>query len=255
MQNSYSIRTLVFRLAAAGLVTASLGACNIVQRLSDVGQAPKLATIENPVRAKSYRPVTMPMPSPEPPSHSANSLWRSGARAFFKDQRAARVGDLVTVNVTIEDEASLNNTTARSRDADEDAHATSILGIETRFGEIFPEAIDPTDLVDLGSDSNHTGKGSVDRKETVKVKLAATVTQVLPNGNLVISGRQEIRVNFEVRELSVTGIVRPEDISATNTINSEQIAEARVAYGGRGQISDVQQPRYGQQLFDIIFPF
>lgn len=243
------------RLIVVGLLSATLSACNIVSRLSNIGQEPKLATIDNPVQLKSYRPVTMPMPAPEPPSHSANSLWRSGARAFFKDQRASRVGDLVTVNVTIEDEAKLNNTTARSRDADEDAQATSLLGIETRFGEIFPEAIDPTDLVDFGSDSSHTGKGSVDRNETIKVKLAATITQVLPNGNLVISGRQEVRVNFEVRELTITGIVRPEDISATNTVNHEQIAEARVSYGGRGQLSDVQQPRYGQQIFDIIFPF
>ena len=148
-----------------------------------------------------------------------------------------------------------SNTTARTREAGEDAQATNILGVESRFGEIFPEAIDPTSLVDLSSDSNHTGKGSVDRNESIKVKLPATVTQVLPNGNLVISGRQEVRVNFEVRELTVSGIVRPEDISATNTVSHEQIAEARVSYGGRGQLSDVQQPRYGQQIFDILFPF
>lgn len=247
--------SLLSRLVVIGCLSASLSACNIVSRLADVGQAPKLATIDNPTQLKTYRPVTMPMPTPEPPTHSANSLWRSGARAFFKDQRASRVGDLVTVNVVIEDEASLSNTTARSRDAAEDAQATTLLGIETRFGEVFPEAIDPTSLVDLGSESSHTGAGSVDRNETVKVKLAAVITQVLPNGNLVISGRQEVRVNFEVRELTITGIVRPEDISATNTVSHEQIAEARVSYGGRGQISDVQQPRYGQQLFDIIFPF
>jgi flagellar L-ring protein precursor FlgH len=247
--------TLFRRLVVIGLVSVTLSACNIVSRLANVGQEPKLANIENPVQQKSYRPITMPMPAPEPPTHSANSLWRSGARAFFKDQRANRVGDLLTVNVIIEDEASLNNTTARTRAAEEDAQASSLLGIETRFGEVFPEAIDPTNLVDLGSDSSHTGTGTVDRAETVKVKLAAIITQVLPNGNLVISGHQEVRVNFEVRELTVTGIVRPEDISATNTVNHEQIAEARVSYGGRGQLTDVQQPRYGQQLFDIIFPF
>ena len=240
------------RLAIVGLLSVTLSACNIVERLANVGQPPKLATIDNPTQLKTYRPVTMPMPAPEPPSHSANSLWRSGARAFFKDQRASRVGDLLTVNVVIDDQAKLNNTT---RAAGEDAQATNLLGAETRLGEIFPEAIDPTSLVDLSSDSSHTGSGSVDRNESISVKLAATVTQVLPNGNLVISGRQEVRVNYEVRELTVTGIVRPEDISATNTVNHEQIAEARVSYGGRGQLSDVQQPRYGQQLFDILFPF
>jgi flagellar L-ring protein precursor FlgH len=243
------------KLAAALTISAVLSACNMSTRLANIGQEPPLTTIQNPTTDRNYRPVSLPMPTPEPVTRQANSLWRSGARAFFKDQRAQRVGDLLTVNVTISDQAKLNNTTTRTRGSSEDATIPALAGIEGQLSKVFPESVDPSDLVDFGANSSHTGTGTVDRSETLSVKLAALVTQVLPNGNLVISGRQEIRVNYEVRELVVAGVVRPEDITAINTINSEQIAEARIAYGGRGQLSDVQQPRYGQQIYDIIFPF
>jgi flagellar L-ring protein precursor FlgH len=236
-------------------ITATLPACNLFQRLSDVGAPPKLAAIENPVQKPDYKPVSLPMPRAEPANRHANSLWRPGARAFFEDQRASRVGDILTVLVEIEDEANVANTTNRSRDNSEGADLTNFFGLETKLDNIFPSAVDPTSLVDLGSNSNVTGKGSVDRKETISLQVAALITQVLPNGNLVISARQEVRVNFEVRELIVSGVVRPEDITGQNTIAHQQIAEARIAYGGRGQLTDVQQARYGQQLFDILMPF
>ena len=131
----------------------------------------------------------------------------------------------------------------------------NFLGYEAALGKVLPEAIDNTSLASLGSTSSSAGTGTVDRKETIDLTVAAVVTQVLPNGNLVIAGRQQVRVNYEVRDLEITGIVRPEDISSINTVAHTQIAEARISYGGAGQISDVQQPRYGQQLFDIIMPF
>jgi flagellar L-ring protein precursor FlgH len=197
----------------------------------------------------------MPMPRPEPALYQPNSLWRTGAKAFFKDQRAANIGDVLTVNIAIEDQASLDNSTERSRTTTETDSASSILGYEQSLGKVLPEAIDPTNLVDIDGSTNNSGAGTIDRSETVQLKIAAVVTQVLPNGNMVIQGRQEIRVNFEVRELYITGVVRPQDISSANTINYDKIAEARVAYGGRGIISDVQQPRYGTQILDIVYPF
>ena len=247
--------SLVPRIVALGVVAALLGGCNTLQRLKTIGEAPPMSPIVNPVQQPEYQPVVLPMPRPESSVHQPNSLWRAGARAFFKDQRAARVGDILTVNITIEDEATIDNETTRSRQNTEDANLTRFLGYEGSLGAVLPQSIDPTNLVDAASNSSSTGRGSVNRSESIKLNVAAIITQVLPNGNLVLTGSQEVRVNYEVRVLTVSGVVRPEDISAVNTINHTQIAEARIAYGGRGQITDVQQPRYGQQLYDVIFPF
>ncbi len=241
-------------LIVATLALALTG-CILTDRISQVGETPELSKIDNPIMLPAYQPVTLPMPRPEPVVRQANSLWRPGARAFFKDQRAARIGDILTVLVEIADEASVENTTSRSRENTEDADLTNLLGFESKLSKLFPVDISPDSLASLGSSSSSVGEGSVDRSETINLRIAALVTQILPNGNLVITGRQEVRVNFEIRELLVSGVVRPEDITAQNTISHSQIAEARIAYGGRGQLTDVQQPRYGQQLFDVIFPF
>lgn len=233
----------------------SLGGCNALTRLSQVGEEPPLTKIENPVLQPHYRPVSMPMPAPRPIERNSNSLWRTGARAFFKDQRAGNVGDILTVLIDIEDSATISNSTSRQRTANEDASINAILGYETSLSRVLPEAINPGNLADADSTSSSSGTGTIARDEEIELKIAAIITQVLPNGNFVIHGRQEFRVNFEARELQIAGVIRPEDISSANTIVYEKIAEARIAYGGRGQISDVQQPRYGQQVFDIIFPF
>ncbi len=244
------------RLALLIALGISLNGCaSLVRRVVEIGEQPALAEIENPVEQRGYRPVRLPMPQPEPVTRQANSLWRPGARAFFKDQRATRVGDILTVKVNIEDEASVDNTTSRARDATEDAGITRLLGFETKLAAILPNIPDLSGMVELGSSTATDGAGSVGRSENIDLEVAALVTQILPNGNLVISGRQEVRVNFEVRELMVTGVVRPEDITRTNTILHSQIAEARIAYGGRGQLTDMQQPRWGQQVLDIILPF
>ncbi|MBF0093915.1 MAG: flagellar basal body L-ring protein FlgH [Alphaproteobacteria bacterium] len=250
-------RPPALRLAATLLAATALAGCNMLNRLADVGSEPQLSEIKNPTQERDYKPVSMPMPSPVVSLPNPNSLWRPGARAFFKDQRAADVGDILTVVVNItDDKATLNNETTRDRDqARETANLTSLLGYEGQLSKILPQGINPATLVDFGSDSTYTGTGVIDRDETIKLRLAAVIIQVLPNGNLVIAGRQEIRVNFEVRELSVTGVIRSQDIASDNSVNWDKIAEARISYGGRGSMSDLQQPRYGQQVFDIIFPF
>jgi flagellar L-ring protein precursor FlgH len=195
------------------------------------------------------------MPTPEVSVKQPNSLWASNRKNFFDDQRADQVGDILTVVIEIADEAELENESERSRTSSEDARLDSLLGYEASLDRLLPEAIDNSSLVAGGADSVFEGSGSIEREEEIDLQLAALITQVLPNGNFVIHGRQEVRVNYEKRIIMIDGVIRPEDVSVNNTINANQIAEARITYGGEGQITDVQQPRYGQQLYDIVFPF
>ena len=237
---------------AALLSAAALGGCSSIDRLKNIGETPNLTAIENPTAQPGYKPVQMPMPPAQAASYSPNSLWRNGSRAFFKDQRAPQIGDILTVMVNITDKAAIANETQRSRSSKDNSQVDSFLG--QRKLPILNDKT-PTTLLATDSSSSTDGKGSVNRSEALQTNVAAVVTQILPNGNLVVEGKQEVRVNFEVRELIVAGIVRPEDIQSDNTIDSTKIAQARIAYGGRGQISDVQQPRYGQQVMDVLLPF
>lgn len=255
MTPALSAQKITLRTVTLVGLAVALTGCNALSRLATVGAEPPLTQIENPVNRPDYRPVSMPMPAPRPVERNANSLWRTGARAFFKDQRAAAVGDILTVVVNLDDAATINNSTTRARTGTEDASLNAFLGYETSLSRILPEAINPGNLLDTDSASGSTGTGTISRDEAIRLRIAAVVTQVLPNGNMAIYGRQEFRVNFEARQLQVAGVIRSEDVSSTNTVSYDQIAEARVSYGGRGQISDLQQPRYGQQVLDIIFPF
>ncbi|SEG13683.1 flagellar basal body L-ring protein FlgH [Bosea lathyri] len=245
----------IVKLSGVIALGVALSACGAADRLANVGQAPALSPIEDPTATKGYKPVQMPMPAMEHASFAPNSLWRTGSRAFFKDQRARLVGDLVTVKVKVTDRAQLDNTTKRSRKNGEDFGAENVFGFENKVDKFLPNGAKSGSLLKLDSEGSSEGSGSVRRAEQLATNVAAVVTQTLPNGNLVIEGKQEIRVNFEVRELIVAGVIRPEDIESDNTIDSSKIAQARIAYGGRGQITDVQQPRYGQQVMDILLPF
>jgi len=255
MSHSHPLFRRASPFAIIGAVTLSslLGGCAAIDRISHIGEQPVLSSIEYPTAAPGYKPVQIPMPQPQPASYNPNSLWRSGSRAFFKDQRARQIGNILTVMVNITDKAAIANETQRSRKNTEDSGITDFIGSKTIKNPA--TAILPGRILTADSTMSNDGKGSVNRQEALQTNVAAVVTQVLPNGNLVVEGKQEIRVNYEMRELVVAGIVRPEDIQRDNTIDSSKIAEARIAYGGRGQITDVQQPRYGQQFFDVVLPF
>ena len=236
------------------LLTSGLWGCNTADRLANIGRAPALSAIDDPTASPGYKPVRMPMPEPVPVSHAANSLWQQGSRSFFKDQRARQIGDIVTVKVNFKDSADIANETKRARRDSDSMGVPNLFGLETQADKALP-GVNPSALVNATSATSSDGVGSVKRAETLTTNVAAIVTQILPNGNMVLEGKQEVRVNFEVRELIVGGVIRPEDIENDNTIDSTKIAEARLAYGGRGQITDVQQPRYGQQVMDVILPF
>jgi len=238
------------------VIAGMLAGCGSVERLARIGHAPDMAPIADPTRNPDYRPVSMPMPAPQDARNlAANSLWRPGSRTFLRDQRAAAVGDLITVLVAIRDTAQLSNSTERSRDNTENMGVPRLLGLDASYMRFLPNSIDPSRLVQATSANTSTGDGKIQRNEAVTMRIAATVNQVLPNGNLVVGGRQQVRVNHEMRDLSIAGIIRPQDIASDNTVQHDRLAEARIAYGGRGTISDVQQPRYGQQVLDAILPF
>ncbi|MGH1378206.1 MAG: flagellar basal body L-ring protein FlgH [Alphaproteobacteria bacterium] len=248
-------KTNIKSVGIALMACSMLSACSTADRISKIGEAPEMATISNPMTDPTYQPVSLPMPAPKNIKKQHNSLWQNDRVTFFEDQRANDVGDIITVTIDIKDEATIDNESERTRASNEDAGLDNLLGYETALNRVLPQDIDNANLTGFDSNSSHKGSGSIEREDEIKVRMAALITQMLPNGNMVIHGKQEVLVNFEKRILQVDGVIRPEDISVNNTITYDQIAEARIVYGGEGQISDMQQPRYGQQLYDILFPF
>ncbi|WP_372618671.1 flagellar basal body L-ring protein FlgH [Falsiroseomonas sp.] len=240
------------RMLLLVLAAVALGGC---ERMSELGRPPALAAIENPTADPNWRRVSMPMPAAHAPGGTGNSLWRPGSRTFLRDQRAAQPGDLVTVLVSIQDQAQLQNSTERERQGNDTMGFPRLFGLESSITRLLPNTVDPTRLVETNGTQTTSGSGSIRRTETVAMRVAATVVQVLPNGNLVVTGRQQVRVNSELRDLTVSGIIRPQDIGSDNTVRHDRLAEARIAYGGRGTVSDVQRPRVGQELLDIVLPF
>jgi flagellar L-ring protein precursor FlgH len=246
------MRTALILTAAASCL--ALGACSTAV---ETVMGPQLAPIGYPSALVPTDQVIMASAAQQQADRaaSANSLWRTGARTFFGDQRARSVGDILTVNINIDDRAQTQNSTNRSRSNDMNAGVSNFFGLENALGQAFPGGFDPEKLIGLGGEVNASGSGSVNRAERVNLTIAAVVTGVMANGNLVIQGRQEVRTNREVRELTVAGIVRPEDISSGNTIAHTQIAEARISYGGRGDISRVQATPAAQSLVERFSPF
>ena len=239
------------RLAALALVLlAPLGACTTVR---EAVHGPELAPVGYPAALVPMDQHIIARDAPQPAS--ANSLWRVGARTFFNDQRANKVGDILTVTIDIDDSAKTTNTSSSSRTSNMKSGFPHLLGLESSLGKILPGGFDPANALETNATTSNAGAGAVNRAEKISLTIAAVVSGVLPNGNLVIQGTQEVRTNTEVRQLTVAGIVRPEDISAANTIRHTQIAEARISYGGRGDISRVQKVPAGQSLVEKFSPF
>lgn len=245
------VRTLAVLLGGSCLVSA----CGNLNRVGEIGSPPPVSKIENPVTQADYTPVKMPMPAVVQQGHQAGSLWQAGSRAFFRDQRAATVGDILTISISINDSTNISNETKRTRTGSDTMGMTNMFGLEQQIPKIFSKAATAANLVSTNDTDSSDGSGAITRTDKVTTTLAATITQVLPNGNLVVSGKQEVRVNYELRELTIAGIIRPQDIDNTNSIAYSKIAEARITYGGRGVISDLQQPRWGQQVLDLLLPF
>lgn len=239
------------RLLLIWLLLLPLVGCGALTRLSDLGRPPAMTAITDPTVGHDYKPLSMPMPAPEQAPAQVASLWRPGSRAFFRDQRAAQVGDLLTVLVELTDNADFENNSTATRTGSEAMAIPNLFGMK---GKIISSVTGAGSLATNSNNSN-VATGSLKRNETMTLRLAGTITQVLPNGNLVVAARQEVRMNSELRVLQVSGIVRPQDIASDNTVTHDRMAEARISYGGRGQLTDLQTPRYGQQLMDIVLPF
>lgn len=244
-----SILTIALFLGIAG--------CN--GQLDSIGRPPPITA-----PGASQPIIDPPIPErialrPRPPEVSnprvSGSLWRSGPKSLFGDRRARSVGDILTVTIEIEDTAEISNTTTRGRTGSDEVDITAAFGLTQFADAILPDGSSLSPAVSASGSQDSSGTGQISREEEITLRLAATVVNVLPNGHLVIRGSQEVRVNFELRDLQIAGIVRPEDISRQNVITYDKIADARIAYGGRGQITDLQQPRYGQQVVDLISPF
>jgi flagellar L-ring protein FlgH len=225
---------------------------NQVDKLRNVGKEPELQKIDP---TSGQQPISWPRNEDVRSKASHNSLWKQGSRDFFRDQRARQVGDILTVKISVDDKAALDNKSQAKRDNSDSLSAGSVFGLEKQIFGAIPGKADPSSLLSVSGKADNSGEGTIERGEKVETELAAVVTNIMDNGNLVIYGSQEIRVNFEVRQVTVQGVIRTEDIDADNTIPASRIAEARVSYGGKGLISDVQQPRLGHQVIDILSPF
>lgn len=222
----------------------------------EIGREPDLSAVGAGLQSSplTVSPGTASTPA-DPPAKGGTpggSLWRDRGADFFKDPRARRPGDIMTVAISVKDKASFDNSSKRSRDASHGfgldvSHKMDIGGAATAGSAKADSA--------LKANTAQDGKGAIARSESIDLRIAAVVTGVLPNGNLIIQGSQELRVNYELRVLTVSGIVNIADIKADNTISYERIAEARMSYGGRGRIMEVQQTSWGHPLIDLVFPF
>lgn len=240
------------QIKLALLLILAVAGCD---KLGQVGRAPEFSPLVGTDQHYAMHSTNMPQDARSGPT-DASSLWSGGTDALFGDRRAARRGDILTVVIEIDDSAAISNTTGRNRSGTQRSGIGQLFGIPQRIDDvILPDGASMEEAYESNSSSTFRGTGNVSRQEQLTLRVAATVVEELPNGVLRIEGQQEVRVNFEMRELIVTGYVRPIDISRNNEITYDKIAGARISYGGKGQITDFQQPTYGQQAADILIPF
>lgn len=242
------------RIVYVIILSVIISSCSTSQldRLEWLGKEPPMEPVQPKVQSE---PIQWPHMHINDYDAKKNSLWSKNSKVYFKDQRAYRVGDILTVNIEISDKAELDNKTERKRTETDNSGVSRFFGLENKLANLITEDTDPANLISSNTSLDNTGEGVIEREEKINTVIAAVVTEVLPNGNLVIYGSQEVRVNFEVRQLTVQGVIRPEDIDPQNEIKYSQIAEARISYGGKGVITDIQQPRIGSQVADILSPF
>lgn len=229
------------------LAAAALAGC---ANPKEIGKEPTLSPVGTGLRPDHTQIVSDP--TPQPYYRAGNSIWQDSSADLFRDPRAMKVGDIVTVKISIKDKAQLDNTSERKRDSSRDFNFN--MKYDMKAPPIKGNG-EGTITSALSSNTNTKGEGLINRSESIDLLVAAVVTDVLPNGNLLISGTQEARVNFEMRILSVAGVVRPRDIATDNTVSYDKIAEARISYGGRGRMTEVQQPPLAHQILEYLLPF
>ncbi|KEJ90549.1 flagellar basal body L-ring protein FlgH [Sulfitobacter donghicola] len=242
---------LTLKFLGLSALTAVLGCA----RSDHIGSPPSFTPAQEAPEARAMIDPGLPAVIEDKRPVDAASLWSPSRVSLLGDRRAVVRGDILTVVIEIDEQAEISNSSDRSRSGSENLSVPGLFGLPQRLNQKLPDGASSDELVGINSQSSSSGDGSVKRQEKLELRIAATVIDVLPNGVLSISGSQELRVNFELRELLVTGFVRPEDVSRQNEITYDKIASARVSYGGRGQITDVQQPRVGQQVLDAVLPF
>lgn len=240
------------RLLSILLLLLFVTACG---RAGHIGKAPDFTPTMNSTEHYAMMNPPLPLSSARPTASEGSSLWSRNRESLLGDRRAMQRGDIMTIVIEIDEEAEISNATSRARSGSESMGVPQLFGLPQRLDTHLPNGASSDELVSVNSKSRSVGDGSVSRSEKLTLRVAATVVDVLPNGILSVEGSQELRVNFEMRELLVSGFVRPEDVSRQNEITYDKIASARVSYGGRGQITDVQQPRIGQQILDVVLPF
>lgn len=251
--NVHQIKTLILSVSTCCLLSGCLA-----EKMSEIGDGPKVSQIQNPTMAHGYAPVSMPMPAPSQPEHHINSLWQIGSKAFFKDQRAGKIGDIVTVAVLIDNKESTSFTPSMSKETKTDASLSNFMGLQHQAKRILPHKFAdnlPTKWLDSTSKPSHSGSGKYNLEDKMKFKISATIIQIMPNGNLVIQGHTEFKLMNEVREVELRGIIRRSDIQSNNSISSDKIAELRIVYAGRGDITDVANRPWGVQAVEKIMPF